>query len=233
MLLGGVATFFSQNVKGMYASEQRMRLAGQMKKFTDELIVHASRSNQFVIFKSPAYADFDTPATDRQVIDASASPLLHPGGDFVLFIYYEIPKPANLARYRINSLVGYYLTTGTAGGTGSLQKIEITPTTPSTSTPEAILAACWNSLASKFITGTPSGYTVTVTSSFPLVRGLALPEIVDNVAVSGPTTPRLFYVTAARNVMVSGQVYTSSKDIATGDWKTYTDSFFFNITPRT
>jgi hypothetical protein len=231
MLLAGVMSFFIQNVKGMYASEQRMKLSGEMKKYASELIDQASRSNQFVLFKSAALADFnDNTEGDRQVMDES---LLHPGGDFVVFVYYEIPKPVAETYHRITRIEGYFLNASTTGGTGPLRKLEITMTTASSSKLEDILVACWNTGAANFITASVTGASVKVSTCFPVVRALALPEVIDGVAVTGTPTPRLFYMNAARNVLISGQVHTSTKAIATKDWKTYTDTFFFNITPRT
>jgi len=43
----------------------------------------------------------------------------------------------------------------------------------------------------------------------------------------------MFYMSDARNVIISGQVYSSVKDTTTSDSRTYTDTFSFNVTPRT
>lgn len=230
ILMTGVMSFYIQNLKSMYASDQRMKLAGQIKRFSNELITQASRSNQFALFKSADPANFDginaaqASATypDRQIIDVTdpTNPL-HPAGDFVVFIYYEIPKPVSQAFHRISRLEGYFLTTATAGAPGELKKVVIDLTSaPSTSTVEAILTAKWNT-------------TAVFTRYFPLVRGLAKPEVIDGTAVTGVTTPRIFYMSNARNVIITGQIYTSNKSTDTGDWKTYTDTFAFTITPRT
>ncbi len=228
-VMAGVMGFYLQTVKGMYATEQRMKLAGQVKKFANELTVQASRSNQFVLFKSASAADFDGPNpapnannSDRQVINVAdpANPL-HPAGDFVVFIYYEIPKPVAQPFHRIVKLEGYFLNAG-AGSTGPVRKVVIDLSgAPSTSTVEAILTANWNTAAAVF------------TTYFPLARGLLVPEVVDGTPVAGVTPARLFYMSDARNVIINGQIFSSAKDIVTGDAKTSTNTFFFNITPRT
>jgi prepilin-type N-terminal cleavage/methylation domain-containing protein len=229
ILLAGVMSFYIQNVRTMYASEQRMKLAGQIKKFSNELIVQASRSNQFVLFKSAAAGDFDGPNTapnsgnsDRQIINVSdpANPL-HPAGDLVVFVYYEIPKPVAQTFHRISKLEGYFLQPdGT--GIGPVIKVVIDlSATPSTSSVESILTANWTTSAAVF------------TTYFPQARGVCTPEVVDGTAVTTTPTSRLFYMSDARNVIISGQIYSSTQDTATGDLKTYTDSFSFNITPRT
>jgi len=229
-LLAGVMSFFVQNIKGMYASEQRMKIAGQIKKFSSELNLHASRSNQIVLFKSATAADFDGPNplaannSDRQSINV-ADPLnpLHPAGNFVVFVYYEIPKPIAQPFYRITQLVGYYLNSNnTAAGAVTKVVIDLSAS-PSTDTVENLLTNNWST-------------TAVFTKYFPLVRGLTMPEAVDEVPVTSlvrTPAPRLFYMSDARNIIVNGQVYSSNKDTDTADWKTYTDSFFFNITPRT
>jgi prepilin-type N-terminal cleavage/methylation domain-containing protein len=229
LLMGGVMSFYIQNLKGMYASDQRIKLAGQINRFSNELIVQASRSNQFVLFKSATPADFDgvnlapdSGNSDRQnivTIDENDDPL-HPAGDFVVFVHFEIPKPTDEPVHRISKLEGYFLSTTTAGGTGQVRKVVIDlSSAPSTNTVEQILTANW--ATAKF-----SNY-------FPLVRGLAVPEVIDGTAVTGTPTPRLFYMSATRNVIITGQIFSSSKNTNTTDWKTYTNSFCFNITPRT
>lgn len=229
ILMAGVMTFYIQSLKSMYASDQRIKLAGQISKFSNELIVQASRSNQFILYKSAAPADFDgtNPAPDANNSDRQSmagiddeSPL-HPAGDFVVFVYYEIPKPTNQPQHRISKLEGYFLDTTIPGRPGRVRKVIIDlSATPSTDSVEKILTDNW-SLGAVF------------TTYFPLVRGLANPEIVDGTPVTGTPSPRLFYMSASRNVIITGQIYSSSQDINTNDWRTYTNSFCFNITPRT
>ena len=230
VLMSGVISFYLQNVKSMYASEQRIRLAGQIKRLSNELVVQASRSNQFVLFKSARATDFDgsnaapnSNNSDRQVINISdpTSPL-HPAGDFVVFVYYEIPKPVNQAFHRISKLEGYFLSTTNAGGIGQLKKVVIDlSAAPSTNSIESILTSNWST-------------TAVFTTYFPQARGLATPEVVDgSPVVDGGASSRMFYMSDARNVIISGQVYSSVKDTTTSDSRTYTDTFSFNVTPRT
>lgn len=229
MLLAGVMSFYIQNLKGMYAADQRIKLAGQINRFSNELIVQASRSNQFVLFKSAAAADFDgtnsapdSGDSDRQnIVSIDEGDPLHPAGDFVVFVHYEIPKPTSQTAHRISRVEGYFLNTTTAGGTGQVRKVVIDLSgAPSTDSVEKILTDHWAT-------------TAVFSNYFPLVRGLALPEVIDGTAVSGTPSPRLFYMSATRNVIITGQIFSSNKNTNTNDWKTYTNSFCFNITPRT
>lgn len=231
LLMTGVMAYYIQSLKSMYVSDQRIKLAGQINKFSNELIVDASRSNQFILYKSAAPADFDGTNTapnadptfpDRQFLTVgSGGVVLHPAGDFVVFVFYEIPKPTALAQHRIRKLIGYFLTTPSAGGIGPVQKVVIDlSASPSTDAVETILTANWTT-------------TAVFSNYFPLVRGVALPEVIDGTAVTGSPTPRLFYTSASRNVIITGQIYSSSQNTVTSDWKTYTNSFCFNITPRT
>src|SRR6478736_880681 len=131
VLLLGVMAFYIQSLKSMYASDQRIKLAGQINRFSNELIVQASRSNQFILFKSANAADFDgtnlaphAGNSDRQSITSiDEDDPLHPAGDFVVFVYYEIPKPTAQTAHRISKLEGYYLSTAAAGGTGPVRKV--------------------------------------------------------------------------------------------------------------
>jgi len=241
LLMSMLMSFYLQSLRTMYASDQRMKLAAQIKKFSNELIVQASRSNQFVLYKSPTPADFDgtnaatyADNSDRQIIlgndndDASSNP----AGDFVVFIYYEIPKPTTEAQHRILKLEGFFLSTATPGEPGKVTKVLIDlSTAPSTATIESILTAKWA------ITSTGDPTRAQFTDYFPMVRGLAKPEVVDGVAITTATNPqpaaRLFYMTRARNVIISGQIFSSIKDLNTKNDRTYTNSFCFNITPRT
>ena len=124
MLITGVMAFYIQSVKSMYASDQRMKLAGQINRFSNELILQASRSNQFILYKSAAAADFAS-AANRQGIQSmnGSTPIspLFPAGDFVVFVYYEInTKLSTQQLYRILKLEGYFLTTTSPGGTGAV-----------------------------------------------------------------------------------------------------------------
>ncbi len=229
MLLAGVMAFYIQSMKSMYASDQRIKLAGQINRFSNELIVQASRSNQFVLFKSATPQDFDgtnsapdSEDSDRQNITSiDEEDPLHPAGDFVVFVYYEIPKPTAQTVHRISRLEGYFLNASVAGNTGPVRKVVIDlSASPSTSSIESILTARWNNGA-------------VFSTYFPLVRGLALPEVIDGTEVTTTPGPRLFYMSATRNVIITGQIFSSSQNTNTRDWRTYTNSFCFNITPRT
>lgn len=229
IVMAGVMSFYIQSLKSMYASDQRIKLAGQINRFSNELIVQASRSNQFILFKSATPADFDgtNPGpdannSDRQIMaDVDDANPLHPAGDFVVFVYYEIPKPTNQTQHRVSKVEGYYLDTAQPGRPGRVRKVIIDlSASPSTDSIEKILTDNWSTRA-------------VFTTYFPLVRGLANPEIVDGTPVTGTPNPRLFYMSASRNVIITGQIYSSSQDINTNDWRTYTNSFCFNITPRT
>jgi prepilin-type N-terminal cleavage/methylation domain-containing protein len=229
MLMAGVMAFYIQSLKSMYASDQRIKLAGQISRFSNELIVQASRSNQFILFKSATPADFDgsnsapdSGDSDRQTITSidGADPL-HPAGDFVVFVYYEIPKPTAQPAHRVNRLEGYFLNAATPGGTGAVRKVVVDlSAAPSTDSIEKILTDNW-------------GTKAVFSNYFPLVRGLAEPEVIDGAEVSTTPSPRLFYMSASRNVIITGQIFSSSRNTDTQDWRTYTNSFCFNITPRT
>src|SRR4051812_43627409 len=81
LVLAGVLSVYIQNLKGLHAAEQKMKLASQVKKFTDELAVHSTRSNAFVLFKTAPPADFNGPNAvttsgnlDRQSIFGALRP---------------------------------------------------------------------------------------------------------------------------------------------------------------
>ncbi|GEM_PF-1190100 len=245
LLMSMVMSFYLQSLRTMYASDQRMKLAAQIKKFSNELIVQASRSNQFVLFKSALPADFNgsnpVPASnnsDRQSIlgdteDVSAP---RPAGDFAVFVFYQFPKETADVFHRIKKIEGYFLSPDTVGEPGKVRKVIVDLSTVLTDditkkTVEEILTAKWSII-------TPADPTrAIITDYFPMVRGLAIPQVIDGVAVPPPPAiqpaGRLFYMSAPRNVIITGQIYSSIKDTNTKDDKTYTNAFCFNITPRT
>jgi len=260
LMMTCLTAFLMQCLNSLNGSEQRMTLATEIKKFSNEMILQGSRSNQFILYKTATYADFDGVNTppyadpnypDRQAI-VSGTPPLHPAGDFVVFVYFEFPKPTNdasgnpLTVHRISKLEGYYLTNTNSQGIGQVNKLIIdftnNPTTggamlagvtgPTTASVETILKAMWKTSSATWDTTLPG---VKVTTYFPMVRGLAVPEVIDGTPVSSPPapTPRLFYESADRNVIISGQIYSGNKNINTNDRRTYTNAFCFNITPRT
>jgi len=252
-----LVAFLMQSIKSLNGSEQRMTLATEIKKFSNEMVLQGSRSNQFILYKSAALADFNS-ASKRQTIIGSTT-LLHPAGDFVVFVYYEFPKPVYdtgtvpLTVHRITKLEGYYLTGTDSKGIGKVNKLVIDftndPTTGGatresdglalpvvpTSAPydvEQILLSKWSTANANWNTTLPG---VHITTYFPMVRGLAVPEAIDGIAVASPPapTPRLFYESADRNVIITGQIYSGNKNRNTNDTRTYTNAFCFNITPRT
>jgi prepilin-type N-terminal cleavage/methylation domain-containing protein len=246
-MMAGVLSFYIQNLKGLHAAEQRTKLTAQVKKLTAELIVHASRSNACVLYKTVAAADFDgpntadivsTPSTDRQSISPGG---LHPAGDFVVFVYYQIPKtnPAD-AYYRITKLEGYFLDPDATTRIGKIRKVVVdlsaAPFLPADAAHaktavEDILTANWSST---FATHTTSGVVTTYSTFFTYARGLLKGEHQDNVATT--TAPaRLFYISNANSVIICGQLYgTGDKYVGiTPDWRTFTQTFNFTITPRT
>jgi Prokaryotic N-terminal methylation motif len=250
IVLAGVLSFYIQNLKGLHAAEQRFKLTGQVKKFTAELIVHASRSNACVLYKTATTADFDGPnpfdtvtlpasaATDRQTITPIAQ--LHPGGDFVVFVYYQIPKlSASDAYFKITKLEGYFLVPDPTTRIGTVRKVVMDFSTPylpadsahAKSAVEDLLTANWSST---YANSTSASVKVTYSTMFTYARGLLKPEHQDNVATT--TAPaRLFYISNANSVIISGQLYgTGDKYLAlTNDWRTFTQAFNFTITPRT
>ena len=245
LVLVGVMSVYVQNLKGLHVAEQRMKLASQVKKFTDELEVHSTRSNAFVLFKTAAPADFNGPNaadTSGNLDRQSISGALRPGGDFVVFVYYQIPKvTASEAYYRVTKLEGYFLTPDATTRIGAVRKVVIdlsaAPYLPTSaalakSAVEDLLTAHWSTT---FANHTTTGVVTTYSRLFSYGRGLLVPEHVDNAAVVAPGVARLFYMSNANNVIVSGQLYSAGERYSgiTADWRTSTHSFNFTITPRT
>ena len=240
-----IMSLFDQSSKALYSSEWRMMQSTQIKKFSEELVAEASRSNQFLLFKSAVAADRDGPNagvdannSDRQVI-TGATPALHPAGDFVVFIYYEYPKPTTSTYCRILRLEGYYLDSPDSDNIGTVRKVLVdlstvpyTTTTNTATAVEDVLTTYWNGGVSHVF---PDGNTVTFTPYFKMARGLCTPENVDGTDVRTATgvVSRLFYKRDVRNIIVAGQVYSNSYTKNTKDKHTYTNSFNFTITPRT
>lgn len=245
VVLAAALSVYIQNLRGLHTAEQRMKLASQVKKFTDELAVHSTRSNAFVLFKTATPADFDGPnavATSGNQDRQSIFGALRPGGDFIVFVYYQIPKAVRTeAYYRVTKLEGYFLVPDPTTRIGTVRKVVIDlsaatylPTTAalSKSAVEDILTANWSTT---FTNHTTASVVTTYTRLFTYSRGLLVPEHVDNAAVVAPGTARLFYMSNANNVIISGQIYSTGDKYSgiTGDWRTVTQSFNFTITPRT
>ena len=240
-----VIGFFLMSLNGLNASAQRMNLGYEINKFTNELSAHGTRAGLFILYKSPAPGDFDgvNPALhadptfpDRQYTKLSgalppADPLYHPAGDFGVFVFYEFPKPANQAVHCISRIEGYYLMgTDPSTGIGQVKKVVVDlSAAPSVLPVEAILTADCTGLD----TWISSVGTVSVTTIFPMVRGLAKPEIIDGDTAPANAARRLFYMSADRNVIISGQHYSGNADRNTANSRTFTNSFCFSISPRT
>lgn len=216
LLMTGVTTFYLQTTKAAYASAQRLALVYNLRRFSDELLVHASRANESILYVTSEEEDRESAADDRLTIDVSDSATLkHPAGDFIVFVYYKIPKPTADTFHRIAKIEGYFLA-DLKNGTGNLRKVEIVFKVPSSLSVEEALKANWKT--AKF-------------TDFALnIRGLSYSE--KPVADDKLNVPRLFYKNDSRAVMVTGQIFQANGNKNTQDWKTYTQSFNFVVTPR-
>jgi prepilin-type N-terminal cleavage/methylation domain-containing protein len=214
LVMSMASKFMIEILTNANSSTFRLDQSEYIQKFSDQVLLHARRANEFVLYKSNASADRDdatAPYVDRLAVDTSTDPDTHPAGDFLVFVYYEIPKPAGQALHRKKLLEGYFLE-GTAGQIGKLRKVTIDLSAAPTADPvEKILTDHWGSDA--------------VFTDFLLnVRSLALPD--------GGTVPRFFYLRDSRSIIIAGQIYHASKNNITSDRRTYTDSFSFTISPR-
>ena len=215
MLGTGLISFFVQSLKGSNAIEQQMKLMTTMRKFTEELIFTGSRSHEVILYNSSDAAD-RTLALRKVVINndtESTDDDICPTGNFAVFVFYELPKPAAEAHYRIAKLVGYYLES-VDSGPPALKRITIDKSAaPSTNTVEDLLTANWNSAPRETIA--------------PRVTPLALS---DNYTES--TVPQLFYRRASQNLAVCGQMLESTQRKDTADQRSYTRTFYFTVTIR-
>jgi len=222
LLMVGVMSFYMHVLKGIYVVGQRQALSADIRSFTDELIHNASRANQCILYLSSTPADY-ADDTKRLAIDTSSDPSLHPAGDFVVFVYYEFPKPTGLAKHRIRFIRGYFAVPN-ASGIGILRKVEmdftgtttggVTAVQPSQLPVETLLTNYWNVPA-----------TAKFTNFLINVRGLAQSETL-------VTSSRLFYKNDKRSMTVTGQIFESNTNVLTQDWKTYTESFNFVVSTR-
>lgn len=232
VVMAAVTTFYFQIVVGHYIVDQRIAQAGVMRRFSQELIYNASRANQLFLYKSAAAADRDAPSDQLLVDTVTADPdILHPAGDFMVFVYYEYPKPVNLDYHRIKKIVGYYLD-APAGGIGPIRKITI-DLSKNLLTGAATLSdqvasydtATTKTMVEKVMTDNWSNTAHTRFDNFVLkARGIFESETtVDGVG-------RIFYYRDEHlSMMIAGQIYGTSR---TSDKRTYTDCFNFSITPR-
>lgn len=226
-------SFYINTSLGLYIVDQRVAQATTLRRFSQELIYHAGRANQIFLYKSVTEADRDTPGDQLHIDTESAEPdILRPAGDFVVFVYYEVPKPVALDYHRIQKIVGYYLD-ATAGGIGPIRRVTI-------------------DLSQNFLTGAATlsdqvaAYDVTdkitmvekvMKDNWAVAKHVRFDRFVLNARglFESELTPvedvgRLFYYRDEhRSLMIAGQVYGTPR---TGRKWTYTDSFNFSITPR-
>lgn len=232
LVLGLATGFYVETVRGHYVVDQRTREAFEMRRFSQDLIYTASRANQIYLYRSAAAVDFASPAKQLAIVsttDAYGDTVLtHPAGDFVVFVFYEIPKPTAQVYHRIQKIVGYYLG-ASDGGIGPIKRITIdltkniwtnaalddqVPAYDGTKTTvETVLSSFWSSS------------THTRFDTFALnARGLFRSE------TTTETAGRLFYYRDSMvSLMVAGQLYGAG---FTSDKNTYTDTFSFSVTPR-
>lgn len=226
-LLGAGTSFYVEAMAGQIIVKQRIDQAMDVRRFSQELIHNASRANQLFLYRSQkTAADWNSPADQLTIAGG-----LHPAGDFVVFVFYEFPRPSGQPYHRISKIIGYYLD-ATGGQIGPIKRVTIdltrnlttrvaTPsdlvpsydTTNSRTVVEQVLVNNWtNAVHTRFDT-------------FALyARGLF--EAEDVAEGFG----RLFYLRdAQRSMMAAGQTYARQY---TSDKRTYTDTFNFSITPR-
>ncbi|MGH8021651.1 MAG: PulJ/GspJ family protein [Opitutaceae bacterium] len=211
----GVMGFFIQSLKSSNASEQQIELLSTMRSFMDEMIFNGSRSHEFVLYNSSSAAD-RTAVNRKAVLNAdneTESDDVCPTGDFAVFVFYELPKPSDEDRYRIQKLIGYYLD-DTGSGPPALVRMTIDlGSSPSNDTVEEILSDHW---------GTAKRRTIA-----HRVTPLALSDGYDE-----QTTPQLFYKRASQNIAVCGQLLQSTARLDTQDARTQTRTFYFTVTVR-
>jgi prepilin-type N-terminal cleavage/methylation domain-containing protein len=220
-----VLAFYIQSLQGGNATDQQIRLAGKMRSFMNELIFTGSRSHELILYKSADAADRTVTDDDDDGIPDSrlrvtnedtetVSDDLCPTGDFAVFVYYELPKPASSSQYRIKRIVGYYVDEAAADGP-ALTRITIDlESSPSTLPVETILANQWASAPRMVIAGR--------------ITPLALAD----TAADGDA-PNLFYRRANQSMAVCGQMLASASGKDTADRRSYTRTFYFTVTVRT
>ena len=214
LLSAGLTMFWVESSKASNFTQQQIRMMGEMRSLSSELLFNASRSHELIVYDSPDAAERVDASSRRQiVIDEDTSTLQCPTGNLVVFVYYELPKPRNQSRYRIARLVAYALDQNDTEP-GRLSRITIDLTgSPSTSTVEAILEAYWSTAERK--------------SYADLISPLAMSD-----AASESSTPRLFYKRSEQNLAVCGQLLRSGSDNDTKDRRTVTRTIFFTVTTR-
>jgi type II secretory pathway pseudopilin PulG len=217
ILGAGVMTFYIDSLRAGYVTQQQIALLGTMHSVTAELISNGSRAHEVILYNTASASD-RADVTDRKEISVDAD--VHPTGDFAVFVYYELPKPAANPRFRIQRLIGYYTETVDTGPPKLTRIIIDLSAAPSTETVEAILAANWTSAA--------TGATVTRKTFAPRVTPLAVSE--DYESETG--APQLFFKATPENLAVCGQLFQSAANIDTQNRNTHTRTFFFTISVR-
>lgn len=230
--LAAAISFYLNTSLGHYIIDQRVAQASSLRRFSQEMIYHASRANQIFLYKSAVLADRDEPGDQLHVDSEDPDAILRPAGNFVVFVYYETPKPVAQDYHRIEKIVGYYLD-AEANKVGPVRKITI-DLSKNLSTGAATLSdqvPAFNAtdsitMVEKVMKDNWSSTTHARFDRFLLnARGLFESELTPTEDVG-----RLFYYRDEhRSMMVAGQVYGTS--LTTKRW-TYTDAFSFSITPR-
>ncbi len=205
-----VLTFFIQGLRFNYSSQQQIKQLGTMRVLTNELIRNATRCHEFVMYDSTTAADRDNVADRKQIEIDGFGDEIHPTGNFVVFINYELPKPAAQNKYRVASIVGYY-PQSTSDGAQELVKMTITLSTPSANSLETILQDNWATATRRVIANR--------------IQPLAL-------STSTSTTPQVFYMRSRNNLAVCGQILESNVGTNTKNIYTHTRTFYFTLTVR-
>jgi hypothetical protein len=237
VVTGMILSTYIQSLRGLNHSHQRMNLAQEMNTWTSQLVFKASRSNQFVLYKSSASGAIHQDLR-QGLIPGTTGGILCPGGDLAVFVFFQFPKDTDSPLHLVRRVEAYSLTDKDASGIGAVEHItiEFDEDSYSDSHVEDILTNSdyYVAATGKWTSGTFGGVRVTVRKPFPMIRGLAIPENEDRTAIlPANATPRLFYMSADRNIVVMGQHYSGNKNRNSNDRRTHTNAFSFNITPRT
>lgn len=211
-----VLAFYLQSLHGSNAAEQQIKLAGRMRAFMNELIFNGSRSHELILYKS---ADATDRTADGRLVVTNedteeVTDDICPTGDFAVFVYYELPKPADQGRYRISKLIGYYVDSSAASGPALTRITVDLSAAPSTDDVETILTANWSTAEREVIA--------------TRVTPLALSDTADE-----DSAPNLFYRRAGQSLAVCGQLLASQTGADTEDRRSYTRTFYFTVTVRT
>lgn len=215
-----VMTFYVQSLRAGYTSQQQIALQATMRGITTELITNASRAHEMILYNSAASSDRADSTKRKEIYHDSSDNEIHPTGDFAVFVYYELPKPATQPLHRIRKLIGYYTEQIDSGPPKLTRLIIDLSGAPSTDTVEELLDRHWTNGA--------SGVTVSRKTFAPRVTPLALSD--DYTSETG--RPQLFFKHSPENVAVCGQLLESATKKDTKDRRTLTRTFFFTVTVR-